>query len=112
LTNDERRLEHIVAFAEELAEHLQGLHEDDFLEDRLLQRGVERLLTLIGEAAKNLSLETRARIDQPWREIIRLRDKGIHGYESLSPTVLYRIAMMAVPPLRNAVADHVAKRRP
>lgn len=101
---DARRLRDIVACADELAAFLAGKGLEAFLADRVLQRATERLLTIIGEAAKQLRPETRDAIDQPWREIIRLRDKGIHAYDSLSPATLYRIATESVPGLRSAVA--------
>jgi uncharacterized protein with HEPN domain len=38
-------------------------------------------LEIIGEAAKNLSKELRAKHrEAPWREIAGMRDKLIHGY--------------------------------
>jgi uncharacterized protein with HEPN domain len=100
---DRRRLEDILACADELAGFIAGKGLDRFLADRVLQRATERLLTVIGEAAKQLSPATRAAIDQPWREIIRLRDKGIHAYDSLSPATLHRIAGESVPDLRSAI---------
>ena len=110
MSRDPDRLRHIVEAAQELAEFLSGIDVDDFLEDRLRQRAVERLLTIIGEAAKQLSEETRAAIDQPWREIIRFREKGIHGYDALSPKTLHGIATVSVPRLANAVQRHLASR--
>lgn len=106
---DERRLRDIVACADELADYLEKSDAEGFLDDRLRQRAVERLLTIIGEAAKNLSDETRAAIVQPWREIIRFRDKGIHAYDSLSPASLYRIATESVPDLASAVKRHLKR---
>lgn len=103
MDRDARRLDDILACAEEIAEYLRGIEEGEFLEDRLRQRAVERVLTIVGEAAKQLSEETRARIPQPWREIIRFRDKGIHAYDALSPVTLYRIATESVPALAAAV---------
>jgi uncharacterized protein with HEPN domain len=103
LPQDDRRLGDILVCAEELAGYVLGKDEDDFEGDRLLRRAVERLLTIIGEAAKQLGPEVRDAIDQPWREIIRFRDKGIHGYDSLSPRTLYRIATESVPSLRAAI---------
>ncbi|MCA1811971.1 MAG: DUF86 domain-containing protein, partial [Halobacteriales archaeon] len=50
--------------------------------------------------------ETRAAIPQPWREIIRFRDKGIHAYDSLSPERLYRIATESIPALEAAVGTY------
>ena len=40
--------------------------------------------------------------------MIRLRDKGIHAYDSLSPPTLHRIATERVPSLREAVARFLA----
>jgi uncharacterized protein with HEPN domain len=54
-------------------------------------------LTIVGEAAKALSDDARNAIDQPWREIIRFRDKGIHGYDGLDPRILCRIATESIP---------------
>jgi uncharacterized protein with HEPN domain len=103
---DERRLQDIVDCAEELAGYLEGCDADAFLHDRMRQRAVERLLTVVGEAAKQLSDEARAAIPQPWREIIRFRDKGIHAYDSLSPERLYRIATESIPALERAIRAH------
>jgi uncharacterized protein with HEPN domain len=106
---DERRLRGILECSEELAGYLEECSEARFLGDRMLQRAAERLLTVIGEAAKQLSDETRAAIPQPWREIIRFRDKGIHAYDSLAPERLYRIATESIPALRDAILHHKAQ---
>lgn len=111
MTSDARRLRDIVDHASELALYLDGIDLDDFLENRLLQRATERLLTIVGEAAKTLTPATRDAIDQPWREIIRFRDKGIHGYDSLSPRTLYRIATESIPALREAVEAHLSSQK-
>lgn len=108
MSSDARRLADILACADELAGYVAKLDEEDFVADRLVQRATERLLTIIGEAAKNVSPATRDAIDQPWREIIRFRDKGIHAYDALAPRTLYRIATESVPSLRAAVAAHLA----
>ncbi|HLE47809.1 MAG TPA: HepT-like ribonuclease domain-containing protein [Candidatus Thermoplasmatota archaeon] len=109
---DERRLLDILACAAELQTYLTGKDEDDFVDDRLLQRAVERLLTIVGEAAKHVSQETRGAIPQPWREIIRFRDRGIHGYDSLTPHSLFKIATESLPALRSAIEAFLAKKRP
>ena len=110
MKRDEGRLRDIVDTAEEIAGYLEGCDVEDFLEDRMRQRAVERLLTIIGEAAKQLSEETRGAIDQPWREIIRFRDKGIHAYDALSPSTVFAIATVSVPLLGQAVELHLARK--
>jgi uncharacterized protein with HEPN domain len=115
LGSDAQRLEDILTHADELASYIGDCDIEDFLEEPMRRRAVERLLTIIAEASKELSQETRDAIHQPWREIIRFRDKGIHGYNSLSPTRVYAIATDSVPALRQAVATYLAgeeERRP
>lgn len=109
MTRDERRLKDIVECCDELAGYIEPLDVEEFLADRLVQRATERLLTIIGEAAKSLSSATRDAIDEPWREIIRFRDKGIHSYDSLTAGTLYRIATESLPSLRRSVAEHLAR---
>lgn len=110
MSRDDRRLRDIIECADEVATYLDGIDLVEFLEDRMRRRAVERLLTIIGEAAKQLSDETRAAIDQPWREIVRFRDKGIHSYDSLTPETLYRIATESVPAIRDAIGSHLGMR--
>lgn len=109
MSRDIRYLHDIVAQADEMAHHLAGLSREEYVADLLRQRATERLLTMMGEAAKQLSAETRQAIPQPWREIIRLRDKGIHNYDSLSPGMTYDIATQSVPALRDAVRRYLAQ---
>lgn len=111
MTSDARRLRLIGEHASELASYLNGVDLDEFLENRLLQRASERLLTIVGEAAKALTPATREAIDQPWREIMRFRDKGIHGDDSLSARTLYRIATESIPSLQEAVEAHLASQK-
>ena len=105
--SDVRRLEDILACAEELEGYLKGTDPAAFLGDKLRQRAVERLITIIGEAAKQLDQSTRDSIDQPWQDIIRLRDKAIHAYRSLRPERLYDIAAVSVPPLAEAIRAYL-----
>ncbi len=86
---------------------LHGVDEGAFREDRVLVRATERLLIILGEAAKQLSDEARAAIDQPWGKIIRFRDRRVHVYESLEASTLFRIAAQSVPALAAAVRAYL-----
>ena len=97
----------MLACADEIGHYMDGVDVAAFLADAMRQRAIERLLTIIGEAAKNLDPATRGAIDQPWREIIRLRDKGIHHYDSLAPASLHRIATLSVPELASAIRAYL-----
>lgn len=50
----------------------------------------ERCLEVIGEAAKNLPPEVRAKHSAvPWKNIIGMRDILAHGYFSISPAIIW-----------------------
>lgn len=61
---------------------IEDFSSADDLRDHPLQRaGIERMLTIIGEAAKNVSPELRRQYpDIPWREIAGMRDRIVHHY--------------------------------
>jgi len=57
-------------------------------------------LEIIGEAAKNVSPETRQRHPKiPWKEIGGTRDRLIHGYFDVDWDILWPILTVDLPPL-------------
>ncbi len=51
------------------------------MRNRMLQDAVIREIEIIGEAARNVSREFRNKNPGiPWREMVGMRDKLIHGY--------------------------------
>jgi uncharacterized protein with HEPN domain len=59
-------------------------------DERTERLALERLVELIGEAAKRVSTETResqARIE--WSDIIKMRDKLAHDYDEIDPDILW-----------------------
>ncbi len=67
--------------ARDAAGFVAGLEETAFLASRLHQNAVIRSLEIIGEAAGRVSAATQdAHPEIPWREIIGMRHRLIHGY--------------------------------
>jgi uncharacterized protein with HEPN domain len=59
-----------------------GKTVDDFSADMQCQDAVVRRIEIIGEAARRVSEETRARYPQiPWREMTSMRNLVIHEYD-------------------------------
>ncbi|SDE88976.1 HepT-like ribonuclease domain-containing protein [Rhodospira trueperi] len=76
------------------------LDEADFAASRLHQNAVIRSLEVIGEAAGKVSTETRATLtDVPWREIIGMRHRLIHGYAEVRIDLVWRVATERLAPL-------------
>jgi uncharacterized protein with HEPN domain len=79
---------------------VQGKTRADLDADRLLNLASVRLLEIIGEAANRIPEEEQARhAEIPWPQIVSLRNRLIHGYDSVDFDILWQIATEDLPPL-------------
>lgn len=86
--------------AEDARAFTQGLAEEAFRKSRLHQNAVIRSLEVIGEAASKVSPEFRAAHPQiPWRDIIGMRHRLIHGYFEVRLDVVWKVARAELKPL-------------
>ncbi len=76
---------------------------NQYLENKLLRRAVERELELIGEAANRLlQLDTNFPIDNA-RKIVDLRNFIIHGYDKVDDIIIWGIVNNHLPILKEQV---------
>ena len=81
-------------------EAVVALGRDRFLITRIYQRGVERLLEIIGEATGQLSPALKARHPSVnWKDIVGLRVRLAHRYHRVDPEQVWVIAAQFVPEL-------------
>lgn len=86
--------------AREAIAMLQGKTRADLDADRQLNLALVRLLEIIGEAAARTSDDERSLYsDIPWPEIVSLRNRLIHGYDSVDFDILWNIITRDLPPL-------------
>ncbi|MBN2402866.1 MAG: DUF86 domain-containing protein [Spirochaetes bacterium] len=70
---------------------IDGLSFDDFISDDRTFSAVIRKIEILGEAAKNISIDVRsANPHIPWTEMARMRDKLIHGYFGIDEDVVWK----------------------
>jgi uncharacterized protein with HEPN domain len=92
-----------------------GRSRRDLDTDDLLDLAVVRLLEILGEAANRVPQVDQARYAEiPWPEIISLRNRLIHGYDTVDLDVVWQIATADVPALiaqleRIVPADDIAQ---
>jgi uncharacterized protein with HEPN domain len=78
----------------------EGMDEAAFLNSRLHQNAVIRSLEIIGEAAGKISPEFRATHPEiPWREIIGMRHRLIHGYGEVRLDIVWAAVQDDLRPL-------------
>jgi len=98
--NNRQRLDHMLAVANELLHFTRGKSYDDLLADRGLQYICIHCLELIGEAASCLTVEIRdEHPDVPWRPIISMRNRLIHGYFDIELSFVWSTITVDIPAL-------------
>ncbi|MFW5788768.1 MAG: DUF86 domain-containing protein [Spirochaetota bacterium] len=91
---------HILDAAKRALAYTRDLTEDQFRERQIVQDASIRQLEVIGEAAKLVSSETRARYPQiPWRVMAGMRDRLIHGYFGVDLSAVWKTCTSDVPNL-------------
>lgn len=85
-------------------------HEFDERTERRL--ALERLVELIGEAAKRVSTETReSQVRIEWSDIIKMRDKLAHDYDEIDPDILWGTFRNDLPRLIRQLESALNERR-
>jgi uncharacterized protein with HEPN domain len=73
--------------------------------NKLLRRGIERELEIIGEASNRiLKIDSDIRIDNA-RKIVDLRNWVIHGYDKIDDVIIWSIISRQLPLLKKQVDD-------
>ena len=86
--------------AREAVEMSRGRSRSDMDSDRMLNLALVRLLEVIGEAAGRVPEDFRSHHSQvPWRDITDLRNRLIHGYDSVDFDRLWTIIQDDLPRL-------------
>lgn len=79
-----------------------------FATDVRTQWAVEMGLIRIGEAVNRIPVEILDNFpDQPWRQIVAMRNFAAHQYDDLDPSRVWRTVTREVPALRAYLADVV-----
>ena len=93
-------LRHMLDHAREAVALANGKSRADLDTERLLNLALVRLLEIVGEAAGRVPKELCALHPAvPWPPIISLRNRLIHGYDSVDFDILWQIITNDLPPL-------------
>lgn len=103
--------EDMVAFCDKVLAYSKGVDQAQFASESMRYDATLRNLELIGEAATHVPVEVRAAAgDVPWRMVIALRNRLIHGYLGVDDDTVWSIVRDDVPRLRLALIALLAAR--
>jgi uncharacterized protein with HEPN domain len=94
------RLRHMLDHAREAVAMVYGKTRRHLDTDRKLNLALVRLLEIVGGAANRTPQDERARYPRiPWPRIVGLRNRLIHGYDSVDFDILWEIVKRDLPAL-------------
>lgn len=98
------RLRHMLDYTREAIMMSAGRSRAGLDTNRQFNLALRRLLELIGEAANRVPREEQERHPEiPWPQIIGLRNRLIHGYDSIDFDIMWQIVTNDLPPLVTAL---------
>jgi uncharacterized protein with HEPN domain len=97
-------LKDMLAYARRARERIRGISAAEFEESDLYSESAVFLLTVIGEAASNVSKQKQALHPEiAWPRIIGMRHKLIHNYSDINRAVVWDTLTNDLPPLIRAL---------
>jgi uncharacterized protein with HEPN domain len=89
---DEALLRDMLDHARRAVAAVAGKERSDLETDFVLAAALERFIEVIGEAATKISAETKTSAPQiPWREIVGMRNRLVHGYASVDHDIVWDV---------------------
>ena len=102
-------VEDMIAFSDQALSYTRGLERASFASDPMRYDATLRNLELIGEAATHVPVDVRdAAPEVPWRLIVAVRNRLIHGYLGIDDDTLWSIVTDDLVPLRAALTRLLA----
>ena len=101
---DQVRLQHMLEAAQEALEFAHDATRDDLETNRMLAYALVRCLGVVGEAARQVTVETRQNYPAiPWQDIIGMRNRLVHAYYDINHDVVWQTVKEDLPSLVEAL---------
>lgn len=95
-------LQDILDCIEKIEQYVAELSQAEFEESFEKQDAVIRRIEIMGEAVKNLSMDTRRKYPEiPWRNFAGMRDILIHQYFGITLEIVWQTATVEIPTLKD-----------
>lgn len=101
----------MIEYAKHARAHAAGIDETAFHTDLKTIHAVTRCIEIIGEAARAVPAEVRARApDVPWAQIVATRNILAHGYGRVDAAILWGLVESGLAKLEHDLAPLLSDR--
>lgn len=105
-------LQHIRDAIEHIERYVQSISKEEFFEEDMRQDAVIRQLSIIGEAAGDLSEEFRKKYPSiPWFDVYGMRNKLVHDYFGVDLDAVWSTIQQDLPRLKRVVSTAISEMR-
>jgi uncharacterized protein with HEPN domain len=105
-------LTHIQECISKIKQYTQGIDENEFLNNTLVQDAVIRNLEIIGEATKHLNQDFRRKYPQlAWKKVAGMRDKLIHDYIGVDLWAVWGVVDKVIPDFEKQIQTIIQKEK-
>lgn len=102
--DDLNRLQHMLDAINDILIFSKNKERIDLEDNKMLSYSLIHLLEIIGEAANKISAEFQKKYSNiPWKAIIGMRNRLIHGYFDIDLDIVWKTIDEDIPKLKNKV---------
>jgi uncharacterized protein with HEPN domain len=107
---DRVRLRHLADALNSAIRFARGHERGDLDKDEMLLFALVRAVEIAGEAASQVTAETREQLpDLPWTSIVGMRNRLVHAYFDINRGILWTTVTEAAPPLVERLKNVLAQ---
>jgi len=101
-------LRHMINAIKTIEKYIEGMDHDLFLKDNKTIDAVIRQFEILGEAASRVPTELVEDCPIPWKAIVGLRNRLIHGYFGVDTEIVWKTATSELDELKRYLKRKVS----